>query len=85
MQLSFKERTARDLREGDEGVLERIDLPADDAQRLMEVGFVPGLRIVAAGSAPGGCPRVYRVDGAEFALRCETAERLILRTRGGDE
>ncbi len=45
----------------------------------MELGFLPGARIVAAHSAPGGDPRVYRVDGSEFALRRETAAHMKLR------
>ncbi len=60
-------------------MLERLDLSDDQALRLMELGFLPGARVEAALSAPGGDPRVYRVDGSEFALRRETASRLILR------
>ena len=67
------------LRRGEHGVLDRIELPADISQRLMELGFLPGSPVVAAGSAPGGDPRVFRVDGAEIALRRETAACLILR------
>ncbi len=68
-----------ELREGEQGVLDRLDLPDDVSRRLMELGFVPGSPITAALSAPGGDPRVFRVDGSEIALRCETAARLILR------
>jgi len=45
----------------------------------MELGFVPGTVITAAGCAPGGDPRVFRVDGSEVALRRETAAFLKLR------
>ncbi len=65
-----------DLAPGQSGVLSTLDLPEPDAQRLMELGFLPGSRIVAARSAPGGDPRVYRVEGTEFALRGDTARRL---------
>src|ERR1035441_7511173 len=58
-----------DLRKGDAAILEGIDLPTDDARRLMELGFVPGTRITAGNSAPGGDPRVFQVDGSEIALR----------------
>ncbi|MEO7651609.1 MAG: FeoA family protein [Bryobacteraceae bacterium] len=67
-----------DLRLGEQGILDRIDLPADETLRFMEVGFLPGTTVVAARSAPGGDPRVYQVDGSEFAVRRETASRLIL-------
>jgi ferrous iron transport protein A len=72
-------RTLAQLSEGEAGVLDHLDLPDDIARRLMELGFLPGHIIVPARSAPGGEPRVYRVDGSEVALRRETASRLILR------
>ncbi len=68
-----------DLRKGDAGILERIELPGEDARRLMEMGFLPGTRITAGLSAPGGDPRVFQVDGSEIALRRETAVRLKVR------
>jgi ferrous iron transport protein A len=73
--------TLVDLRRGDAAILERIDLPGEDARRLMELGFLPGTRVTAGLSAPGGDPRVFRVDGSEIALRRETARRLKVRLR----
>ena len=72
-----------DLRKGDAAVLDRIDLPTEDARRLMELGFVPGTNITAGFSAPGGDPRVFQVDGSEIALRRDTARRLKIRTKPG--
>lgn len=68
-----------ELSRGDAATLERIDLPADEARRLMELGFLPGTRITAGFSAPGGDPRVFQVDGSEVALRRETARHLAIR------
>lgn len=65
-----------DLRKGDAAVLDHIELPGEEARRLMELGFLPGSRIIAGFSAPGGDPRVFQVDGSEIALRRETAKRL---------
>ena len=88
MQASFKRRPRKpqpklrnltELKPGESGVLERIDLPEDEARRLMELGFLPGLSVARGLSAPGGDPRVFRVDGTEVALRRETAIRLILK------
>jgi ferrous iron transport protein A len=56
-----------------------VDLRRKDARRLMELGFLPGARITAGHSAPGGDPRVFQVDGSEVALRRETARRLKVR------
>lgn len=71
--------TLVDLRRGDAAILDCIDLPGEDARRLMELGFLPGTRITAGFSAPGGDPRVFQVDGSEIALRRETARRLKIR------
>ena len=90
MQSSFKRRAKQnkrgagtrnltELKAGESGVLDRLDLPEDDARRLMEMGFLPGHKITPGHSAPGGDPRVFQVDGSEVALRRETARRLILR------
>jgi ferrous iron transport protein A len=88
LQLSFNKAaghrrqapsTLGELRVGEQGVLDRLDLPEGDARRLMELGFLPGSTVLAARRAPGGDPRVFRVDGSEVALRAETASRIALR------
>jgi Fe2+ transport system protein FeoA len=80
LQLSGnKATTLSELSRGDAATLEHIDLPADEARRLMELGFLPGSRITAGLSAPGGDPRVFQVDGSEIALRRETARHLTIR------
>ena len=89
MQTTFKKkphkasvahaRNLMELRSGETGVLDHLDLPEDDARRLMELGFLPGHTVTPSHSAPGGDPRVFRVDGSEVALRRETARKLILR------
>ena len=45
----------------------------------MELGFLPGMSVTAARCAPGGDPRVFRVDGSEVALRRETAAQLLVK------
>jgi ferrous iron transport protein A len=71
-----------DLRPGEHGVLAGLDLPAEDADRLMALGFIPGVRVTLARTAPGGDPLVFRVDGTEVALRRETARHMTLQPRG---
>lgn len=68
-----------DLREGSPAILESLDLPEETASRLMELGFLPGHQIQVCGSAPGGDPRVFRVDGSQIALRLETCRYIIVR------
>jgi len=83
MQLSFNKvssgsgsRTLAELGSGEAATVVGLDLPTDFANRLMELGFLPGGPVCAAFSAPGGDPRVFRVEGAEVALRRETALRI---------
>jgi ferrous iron transport protein A len=70
-----------DLRPGEAGVLDAINLPEDDARRLMELGFLPGSLVTAARRSPFGDPRLFRVDGSEIAIRRETAQHLTLRAQ----
>jgi ferrous iron transport protein A len=92
VQLSFKklfpakgakapdtEPCLADLKCGQDAFLGDLELPDDQRRRLMELGFFPGSRISAAGCAPGGDPRIYRVDGSEVALRVETANLIRIR------
>ena len=72
-------QTLADLPTGQRCILDRLDLPESLARRLMELGFLPGNEIVPGRRAPGGGPRVFRVDGSEVALRDDTARRLHLR------
>ncbi len=72
-------RTLADLSTGERCILDRLDLPEDIARRLMELGFLPGNEVVPGHRAPGGGPRVFRVDGSEVALRDDTAAKLYVR------
>jgi ferrous iron transport protein A len=72
-------RTLAELPTGQRCILDRLDLPLEIARRLMELGFLPGNEIVPAKQAPGGGPRVFRVDGSEVALRHDTAAKLYIR------
>jgi ferrous iron transport protein A len=74
--------TLADLPAGAMGILAELRLPEADATRLMALGFIPGTRILMRRAAPGGDPVVYQVDGAEVAIRRETARCLILREGG---
>lgn len=79
LRMNRSARNLTELKRGESGIIDRLDLPPEDATRLMEMGFVPGHTVTPANAAPGGDPRVFRVDGSEVALRRETARRLLLR------
>ena len=79
LHMNRSARNLTELKRGESGIIDRLDLPIEDATRLMEMGFVPGHTVTPANSAPGGDPRVFQVDGSEIALRRDTARRLLLR------
>lgn len=68
-----KHHLLHEMRIGQAGVLEHIDLPEDVSDHLAHLGFLPGAEVEVLRSAPAGDPTVYRIDGVEVALRRETA------------
>ena len=71
-------RSLTELRLGEQGVVDSIELPESDSRRLMELGFLPGAQIQYVRRSPFGDPRVFLVDGSEVALRRETALQILL-------
>lgn len=69
-----------DLRVGESGILEALDLPDSVQNHLMHMGFVPDAQVTALRRAPAGDPTVYGVDGMEIALRHETATAIRVRS-----
>jgi ferrous iron transport protein A len=60
--------------------LASLDLPEEIQSQLMHLGFVPESRVLALRRAPAGDPTVYCVDGAEVALRKETAQYISIHS-----
>jgi Fe2+ transport system protein FeoA len=68
-----------ELKVGESGVLQALDLPESVQNHLMHMGFVPDALVTALRRAPAGDPTVYCVDGLEIALRHETAGAIRMR------
>src|SRR6201999_3427128 len=60
--------------------LASLELPEEIQGQLMHLGFVPESRVLALRRAPAGDPTVYCVDGAEVALRKETAQYIAVHS-----
>lgn len=73
-----KARALADLHLGQSATINNIELAPAIAEHLMNLGFVPGLSVTVARSAPGGDPRVYRVDGTEVALRRDVSGHILI-------
>jgi len=72
-----------ELKVGERGILESLDLAESVQNHLMHMGFVPGACVHALRRAPAGDPTVYCIDGMEIALRHETAESIHVRACTG--
>ena len=67
---------------GESAVVDSLELPHDVLDHLMHLGFLPDATIDVLRRAPAGDPTVYRVEGAEIALRRETARYIHVRRQG---
>lgn len=65
-----------ELKVGETGVVEALDLAESVQNYLMHLGFLPNALVTALRRAPAGDPTVYAVDGMEIALRHETASAI---------
>jgi ferrous iron transport protein A len=68
-----------ELKVGESGILEDLDLPNSVQNLLMHMGLVPDALVTVVRCAPAGDPIVYGVDGMEIALRRETAAAIHMR------
>ena len=64
---------------GESAVVATLELPAAVGDHLMHLGFLPEATVEVLRRAPAGDPTVYRVEGAEIALRRETAQHIQVR------
>ena len=75
--------TLDQLPSGCEGTI--LDCHGDDelAQRLMEMGLMPGERVERVGAAPLGDPIEYRLHGTRLCLRRSEAARIEIEADAG--
>jgi ferrous iron transport protein A len=66
---------------GESAVVTSIELSYEIGDHLMHLGFLPEATIEVLRRAPAGDPTVYGVEGAEIALRRETACHIQVRRR----
>jgi ferrous iron transport protein A len=67
---------------GESAVVASLELSPEIGDHLMHLGFLPEATIEVLRRAPAGDPTVYRIEGAEIALRRETARYIQVRRRG---
>lgn len=69
---------------GESAVVASLELPHEVRDHLMHLGFLPEATIDVLRRAPAGDPTVYRVEGAEIALRQETARHIYVHSQNRD-
>jgi len=77
-----KARALADLRVGESAILADLELSPPVAEHLMNLGFIPGLVVKVLRGSPGGGPRIYRVDGAEVAMRRDLSRHIRVELIG---
>ena len=67
------------LASGAAGIVDRVE-PADPvAERLHDLGFVPGTRVGVVRRAPLGDPILFELRGSQICLRRAEAGRITVR------
>ena len=61
---------------GESAMVASLELSPEVGDHLMHLGFLPEATVEVLRRAPAGDPTVYRVEGAEIALRRETARHI---------
>ena len=67
------------LRDGEAGVVERLELEGPTKRRLIEMGITPGTRVRVLKRAPLGDPIEVYLRRYSLTLRAEDARRIFVR------
>lgn len=62
-----------------EGTVFYIDENCRLAERLYDIGLIPGTKVLCVAKSPLGDPKAYLVRGAVISLRREDANSVILK------
>ena len=71
-----------DLRDGETALVERIhtDCNGLTRRRLLDLGFVPGTRVIRLGKGLFNGPTRFGIRGNVIALRSEQASRILAKS-----
>lgn len=74
-----EEITLDRLKDGESGVVERLELVGSTKRRLIEMGITPGTKICPIKRAPLGDPIEVYLRRYSLTLRAEDARRIFVR------
>ncbi|CEP66243.1 Transcriptional repressor, C-terminal [Moorella glycerini] len=67
------------LRPGSSGEVVSLQARGLTRRRLLDLGLVPGTRVVALRRSPSGDPTAFFIRGATIALRREEGRQVLVR------
>ena len=73
-----KEKSLSSLCPGQTGVVRRLSCEGEMRRRFMEIGLIPGTKIVCMGRSPLGDPSLYLIRGKLIAIRKEDAKEIVI-------
>lgn len=68
-----------DLKPGNTGEIVSLQTQGLTRRRLMDLGLVPGTRVVALRRSPSGDPTAFFIRGTTIALRWEETRQVLVR------
>jgi ferrous iron transport protein A len=75
--------TLDELPRSGQAVVTKLDAQGPERRRLMDLGVLPGVEVMAEGTSPLGDPTAYRVRGSLIALRRGQARGIHVTSREG--
>lgn len=73
------ELTLEQLKDGEKGIVERLELTGPTKRRLIEMGITPGTSVRVLKRAPLGDPIEIYIRHYSLTLRAEDARRIFVR------
>ena len=69
-------KTLYDLSPGEKGIIKKVKTGKAIKERLHSFGLIRGVEVAWEGSAPLGCPRIYKCLNAQISLRNNIARQI---------
>lgn len=73
-----KEKSLSSLSVGEKGVVDILLCHTAIRRRFLDIGLIPGTKVLCCGRSPLGDPKAYLIRGKVMAIRKEDAESILL-------
>jgi len=69
----------KDLKQGEWGIVERINSGGDIYRRFLDIGLIDGTRVMCVTESPSGDPKAFLIRGAVIAIRLSDCATIAIR------